>query len=300
MFDDLVSIIIPTYSRSNMLPRAITSVLSQTYKNIEVIVVDDNGINSDQQIETYNSIKHLLVDPRVKYVRNEVNLGGSGARNTGINHSNGEYITFLDDDDEYYNNKIKSQIEFYKVNFPDKGGFINSQVDVYKNGRKIRTTNNHVDYSNLLYSAVSEKILGTPTFFLPREVILSVGGFPVISKGQEWYLSVKLVENGYKFLQMSSSTVKVNIHDEGSIFNGNSDSKKQISGINNVYNIQKNYFHLFSRKEINYIKHRYLLHLARAYSSSNLIRSFIIINKSLLYSFPKRDFFATLYRIFIK
>ena len=95
----LVSVIIPTYKRSKSLNRAIDSVLSQTYPNIEIIVVDDNGKGSKYQIETEKSLENYIKTDKIKYITHDVNRNGSAARNTGFKHSMGEYINFLDDGD---------------------------------------------------------------------------------------------------------------------------------------------------------------------------------------------------------
>ena len=84
-----VSIIIPTYGNNTNPVRAINSVLKQNYTNVEVIVVDDNGKDSAQQIYNEEVISKIS-DKRVKYVIHEKNKGGSAARNTGANVSTGE------------------------------------------------------------------------------------------------------------------------------------------------------------------------------------------------------------------
>ncbi len=106
----MVSVIIPTYKRSDMLPRAISSVLNQTYSNIQVIVVDDNDPNTEYRKKTEILMNQYLSDERVKYIRHIKNSNGSVARNTGIKNSEGEIIAFLDDDDWYYKDKIEMQV----------------------------------------------------------------------------------------------------------------------------------------------------------------------------------------------
>ena len=96
-----VSVIIPTYKRSADICRAVDSVLAQTIDSFEVIVVDDNGIDSDDGRKTAEVMEKYNGNPFVKYIRHEVNKNGSAARNTGIIASCGEYISFLDDDDTY-------------------------------------------------------------------------------------------------------------------------------------------------------------------------------------------------------
>ncbi|SMG16751.1 Glycosyltransferase involved in cell wall bisynthesis [Fibrobacter sp. UWB13] len=112
----LVSVIIPTFKRSEMLPRAINSVLSQTYKNVQVVVVDDNNPNTDYRQLTENRMKLFANDNRVKYILHSKNSNGSVARNTGIKNADGEIVTFLDDDDVYRPDKIQKQVEFLLKN----------------------------------------------------------------------------------------------------------------------------------------------------------------------------------------
>ena len=111
----LVSVIIPTYKRSNMLIRTIESVLNQSYDNIEIIVVDDNG-NDEFHKETMKKMIRYRGNPRIKYIKHKNNSGGCAARNTGLAAAKGEYVCFLDDDDIIYTNKIEKQVEFLEKN----------------------------------------------------------------------------------------------------------------------------------------------------------------------------------------
>ena len=88
----LVSIVIPTYARPTNLIRAIESVLAQTYAPIEIIVVDDNGVNTPFQKETENLLSSYIFDGKITYLKHEVNRNGSAARNTGTRASHGEII----------------------------------------------------------------------------------------------------------------------------------------------------------------------------------------------------------------
>jgi len=100
----LVSVVIPTYNRASLLERALRSVFNQTYNNLEIIVVDD--ASSDETSDVVKTIH----DERVRYLRHDTNRGGSAARNTGIRAACGEYIAFLDDDDEWESVKTEEQL----------------------------------------------------------------------------------------------------------------------------------------------------------------------------------------------
>lgn len=112
----LVSIIIPTYKSDRTLKRAIDSCLNQTYKNIEIIVVDDNDPKSNYRKNTENIMKEYEKNKKVKYIKHEKNKNGAAARNTGFKISKGEYISFLDDDDIFMETKIEKQVNFLENN----------------------------------------------------------------------------------------------------------------------------------------------------------------------------------------
>ena len=105
------TIVIPTYKRADRIARAVESALAQTYKNLEVIVVDDNGKDSQCAHDTKGILQSCIDDGRIIYIQNDFNRGGSFSRNQGLSISTGDYITFLDDDDEIDKEKVKKQIE---------------------------------------------------------------------------------------------------------------------------------------------------------------------------------------------
>lgn len=107
----LVSVVIPTYGRSEMLKRAIGSVLNQTYDYIEIIVVDDNDSDSEDRRRTEGALQKYLQNDQIIYLKHEKNAGGCAARNTGIDAANGEYIGFLDDDDEWLPEFVVKHLE---------------------------------------------------------------------------------------------------------------------------------------------------------------------------------------------
>lgn len=107
----LVSVIIPTYKRPDTLDRAIKSVLNQTYQNVEIFVVDDNNPDTEGRTLTIEKMKEFEDNPKVHYIKQPKNMNGSVARNTGAWASKGEYIAFLDDDDEFLPEKIESQLK---------------------------------------------------------------------------------------------------------------------------------------------------------------------------------------------
>lgn len=102
--DPLVSVIIPTYNRANLIQRAVRSVLAQTYAKFELIVVDDCSLDNTV------SLVSAVQDDRVKVIRHQANQGEGASRNTGMQVSRGKYAAFLDSDDEWLPSKLERQV----------------------------------------------------------------------------------------------------------------------------------------------------------------------------------------------
>jgi len=105
MIDPLISIILPTYNRAYSLPASLDSVFAQTYKNWELILIDDGS--TDDTV----ALLEQLSDPRIVYIHQE-NQGVSAARNLGISQCKGEYIALLDSDDEWMPKKLITQLRY--------------------------------------------------------------------------------------------------------------------------------------------------------------------------------------------
>ena len=108
----LVSVIIPIYNRSGVVERTLISVINQTYENWELLLVDDGS--SQQERQLLSELILRLGDQRIQVLFQKQNLGGGAARNIGMLAAKGEYIAFLDSDDEWENNKLEKQVEFHK------------------------------------------------------------------------------------------------------------------------------------------------------------------------------------------
>ncbi len=158
-----VSIVLTVYNRENLLKRCINSVLQQSYKNWELVAIDDGSVDDSLGILLNYSSK----DKRIK-VFHQSNSKLARSRNRGISNSSGKYITFLDSDDEYLESHI-----FQRVSYIEK----NPEVDLIHGGVKIignqfvRDKNNPDKYIHL-----SECSIGA-TFFGKRNLFLELDGF---------------------------------------------------------------------------------------------------------------------------
>ncbi|MBD5188531.1 MAG: glycosyltransferase family 2 protein [Bacteroidales bacterium] len=192
MSSPLVSVIIPTYKGRGGLRRAVDSVLAQTYKNIEIIVVDDNSDGDTWRKET-EAIMENYIGARVKYLKHKENKNGAAARNTGIKESTGDYVAFLDDDDYFLPDKILSQVDF--LNNHGEYGAVYCQG--IRNGRVIA--------KNLKQGNLSKDILllqshmYTPSLMFRRHIINELEGFDEnFKRHQDYEILLRFFSLGYK------------------------------------------------------------------------------------------------------
>lgn len=194
----LVSVIIPTYSRPTNLCRAIESVLNQSYSNIEIIVVDDNGRDTEYQKKTKNLLANYINNHQIIYIPHDVNRNGSTARNTGFKFSHGEYIAFLDDDDEFIPTKIELQVEKIKNTSDDVGG-------CYCNTLHIGTfhnvmTNNYKEGNLQLDVLLMKANFNSSTLLIKRNAYQYLKGFDeTFQRHQDWEFLIRFFEK-YKIL----------------------------------------------------------------------------------------------------
>ena len=170
-YTPLVSVILPTYNRCNLLPRAVGSILGQTYVNLECIIVDDGSTDGTARIV------QEFTDKRVIYLRHQANRHASAARNTGIKHGKGDFFAFLDDDDEWLPEKLEKQIAHIRQ-CPESVGMIYCWMDYYDVQENL-TKKHHPTFKGYVFKHVLDKqrIGGCPTLLIRRAVIDEVGDF---------------------------------------------------------------------------------------------------------------------------
>lgn len=192
MKEQLISIIIPTFNRMNTLPRAVESVLRQTYQNFELIIVDD--CSSDTTKEYIDS----LADERVRYHRNEKNMGAAESRNIGVSLAKGEYIAFQDSDDEWLPNKLEDVLACLDQEENQDADLIFHQMEEIDGDHSRLITNIHVtDISTELYPyMLCFPVVGPPASLIKRQTFLELGGFCAQCKSFEDYeLSLRFAKN---------------------------------------------------------------------------------------------------------
>jgi len=185
----LVSIIIPYFKKKKYIADTINSILNQTYKNFEIIIVYDDPEKKDLEY-----IKKLIsTDNRVKLIVNEKNLGAGISRNIGIDISAGTFIAFIDADDMWERTKLEEQIKFMEsqnINFCHTTYKIINEKNQFLSSRKAR---NFFNINDLAKSCD----IGLSTVLLKRE-ILGSNKFPNLKTKEDFVLWLKLISNSIK------------------------------------------------------------------------------------------------------
>ncbi len=165
-----VSVVITTYNRCNLVKRALRSVLQQTYRNFEVIVVDDGSTDgTEDKILKFE-------DEKVKVISHSKNKGSSAARNTGIGNSEGEFVFFLDSDDYWLPHKLEEQINY--INESEKEVEIIYSGVIINDGKDIRTVSPK-DTCSEYNALLSKNTLGqiASSIGIKKRLLESVDGF---------------------------------------------------------------------------------------------------------------------------
>ena len=166
-----VSVILPTYNRAQFIAEAINSVLSQSYRNFELIVVDDGSVDGTDQIVS------CIRDQRLIFIRQE-NRGRSHARNTALHLARGELVAFLDSDDLYLPGKLALQVE-YMDRYSDAGMIYTSASCIDQDGNDLQARYRAM-HSGKIYRHIAffrPVTITLPTVMVRRELLAQVGGF---------------------------------------------------------------------------------------------------------------------------
>lgn len=221
--DGLVSIIIPVYNAARFLDRTLQSIFLQTYKNVEIVLVDDcSKDNSAEIIANY-----ILEHPEIVYHRFDKNMGAAVARNKALELARGRYVAFLDSDDEWLPEKLEKQLALMReknVAFTYTAiEMIDEEGSVIKGKRKVRKT---VDYSFLLRNTM----IATSSVVIDR---YALGDFrmPLRRGGQDYATWLQLLRNGAIAYGINEVLVRYRV-------SRNSLSSNKLKSIKQVWEIQ--------------------------------------------------------------
>lgn len=164
-----VSVIIPVFNRENTIERALNSVFSQTYSPVEIIVVDDASNDKTQEI-----LQRYI--HKIKIFRQDNNRGVSAARNRGVSEAEGEWIAFLDSDDEWFPHKLETQM-LYLENHP-KTHILQSDEQWVRNKKKVNPPAKYLKKGGEIFkNCLKTCIVGPSTVICRRELMHEMHGF---------------------------------------------------------------------------------------------------------------------------
>ncbi|PWT85603.1 MAG: glycosyl transferase [Acidobacteria bacterium] len=185
-----VAVIIPTKNRSGYLVGAITSVLNQSFEDLDIVVVDDASEDATEEVV------RSFQDRRVRYIRHSVSKGGSATRNTGIRQTSSPLVAFLDDDDEWLPQKLELQLKLMDTR-SDNVGCVYSGYEIFDKDLKrklaVRTPCHNGDLRRVLLEGNS---LGTTSTVLVRRMYLTKSGLfdETLPSMQDYDLYLRLAQ----------------------------------------------------------------------------------------------------------
>lgn len=279
MKNHLISVIIPTYNRANYICEAVDSVLAQTYKNIEIIIVDDGSTDNTKDIvlQRYNS--------KVTYILQN-NSGPSSARNNGVKHAKGDLIAFLDSDDVWLPEKLEKQVKLIDqshviglvacglYNIDSDGNIVGSPI----------IKRNYINRRSFLKELMIHNIItgGGSNTLIRRECFEKVGFFEEdLWIGEDWNLWLRIAKQ-YEVKFVEEPLIKYRIHGN----NLHKDLKKIEDNMrkNILRNINR-YKLITRRKAYSYM----YIDMAHEYIDIEYRKAFINAVKSII-SYPLKSY----------
>lgn len=216
-YSPLVSVIIPCYNCRHFIARALESVKRQTYKNIEIIVVDDGSSSADTKEFITNNYSDIIYF----YQKNQ---GPAAARNRGIKLSKGKYIAFLDSDDVWLPNKIENQMKIMsKKN--DISLIHTGRVNV--SGDKKKVLKRNLPSGDIFDFLLKQDFITTSSVLVTRDCIYDVGMFDENLIGVEDYLLWLKIAHRYKCFYLDIPLVEYHLHGQ----NISLDHKKRVGNL---------------------------------------------------------------------
>lgn len=212
MKEEMVSIIMPTYNRARVITRTIKSVIRQTYKNWELLIIDDGSTDDTEQVVA------AINNSRIEYIKLPINKGACHARNQGLARAKGEYIAFLDSDNVWMKNYLEERIKVLKAGGKSVGGvfgyFEQIRIDKTRSiipaqefGQKIANCkSNNVLIRQMLF----DNVIDTNTVVLKKCCADKIDGFDErIMRMQDWeYFFRILYFSGYRMVFQENCLVK--------------------------------------------------------------------------------------------
>lgn len=207
-----VSVVLPVYGYSKYLSESIESVLNQTLKDIEVIVVEDSRNGRFENEATLEKYKH---DSRVRYLKNEFREGLKNSLNKGISSANADYIGRLDADDVSLPDRLSLQYNFLKES---NGVVVGGNMIIINEDGEVKGYRKYPEAINGK-AMLLRNLVADPAVVFDKKAILSLGGYdPEMRHAEAYDLWLRLIDKGYKIYNLPDYLIKYRYHKEGGKF----------------------------------------------------------------------------------
>ena len=259
MSSEKISVIIPTYKRADNLDRALQSLKVQSFKDFEVIVVNDSGPDYEFIQKIRDVIKHYQKKISLIYVENEKNIGGSASRNIGAEISKAKYLCFLDDDDEFMPNKIEKQFDVLESS---EHGAVCTGFKIFKKNKLIYQEAPKLS-GNLTKNILmmTDGLAAGSSLMIKRSIFNQLNGFDItFPRHQDWEFMIR-------FFQISTlgtipeTLLRLNLDDS----DARTDTAKQELAKHKFLEKFKSTIHAFGNNESNEIYFLHYFQLAKLF-----------------------------------
>lgn len=274
MQDELISIIVPNYNNEEYIEDCLKSILSQTYKNIEIVVIDDASTDSSKDIIK----KYMGEHNNIKAIFNEQNQGVTRNRDVAIKEASAEYITTLDSDDFYIDEqKLENEmnlIQKYKYKGEENVIAFSNIVLVNAVGNRLfPKAKNNIKEGNIFKNIFARECMIPRDFLFTKKQYLEVGGFDTkIPIYEDWDLKIRLADK-FKFYYSEIDGIGYRRHGRGL---SSAEHAKHIKWLQYIYKKNKN---LLNDKEDFYVKNKLDSFMKKAFSSGIKLKLKDLIKK---------------------
>jgi len=251
-----VSVILPTYNRAHLLEASVESVLEQTYRNLELIIVDDGSKDNTEELVALWQKQ----DPRIRYVRHERNKGLAAGRNTGARAARFELIANQDSDDIWEPGKLEREVTALQNSNPRTGVAYSRTEKIMRSGKRvyIPSMDFHPTSGDLHLKLLEANFITMQTSLMKKECFEKVGGFDESLRDiEDWDFWLR-VSKYYEFVFVPDIGVKIKIYSDSLTSN----QKKRLGGREDIFvkhiDEFKKYPKIFARHAYS-IGHTYVL-----------------------------------------
>ncbi len=265
-----ISVIIPTYNRAHLIGGTINGVINQTYTDWELLIVDDGSTDNTKEVVS----EFVKNDKRIKYLPQEKNSGcPSVPRNVGVDNALGEYVAFLDSDDEWFPTKLEKQLALFENSDNPKLGVVACYLNI-KDNKSGKIVGKHDTYYR---GDVLEKLINTDLNIFTASCVLTklsilkeVGPFdPLFKVSEDSDMWLRISEAEYQFDYVPEYLFNYVVHGENIFY-----KNKYWDGKNEIVNFINKHHDLYVKYDAKDLSNYYFLtkkyKLARKYLLKNL------------------------------